>query len=460
MLKDKAKQFHIYLPIETKGREYLSKLYLTTHLAREKYDVVIGERGQLYKLSPFLKPGVFIEKSIGFTGLNKFKKLKSLGNCILAWDEEGLVFHPEVYKFSLRDELIKLCDVFFAWGENHKKVLEKYFRGKDVDLILCGNPRVDIIPYLKPRKDVEKPMILFNDNFGPYNHYHGYDHYKKRIETYVYGRPNKSEIDKEKVEKIIMEEVKIKKILFNIFIDAIRKTSKFFPDANIVVRPHPSSNVDTIQERLNDLENVKVCNEDTVEKWILASDAVVHSGCTTGLQAFMLNKPVFALIDDNHLNPSETLPNLVSDKVKDIDILIKKLESAIEGTYNPECDDLSRHEKIQILQKHIYGIKENQDGKITGRACKIITDYITKNYKSKRSSDSISPTVYFNRLKYFFLLPKILIQLNRIKKNSYRRQKFPGITISEIKKDLSKFSNKKYKVKKMYNDVFQISSME
>jgi hypothetical protein len=59
----------------------------------------------------------------------------------------------------------------------------------------------------------------------------------------------------------------------------------------IVLRPHPSENHDTWREWAAPY-GMRVVYEGTANEWMLASDAILHTGCTTGIESVLLDRPV------------------------------------------------------------------------------------------------------------------------------------------------------------------------
>lgn len=68
--------------------------------------------------------------------------------------------------------------------------------------------------------------------------------------------------------------------------------SKQFSDYTIIVRPHPSELIDTWIDAANGLDNVKVIREGAVGPWIQGSEFIIHNGCTTAIESYLLEKPV------------------------------------------------------------------------------------------------------------------------------------------------------------------------
>ena len=91
--------------------------------------------------------------------------------------------------------------------------------------------------------------------------------------------------------------------------------AKAFPGYTIVVRPHPTENPEIYHDIASDCERVKVTNEGNVVPWLLATRALVHNSCTTGVEAYMMRIPAItyrASIDETYDLGFYRLPNLIS----------------------------------------------------------------------------------------------------------------------------------------------------
>ena len=61
-----------------------------------------------------------------------------------------------------------------------------------------------------------------------------------------------------------------------------------FPDMRIVVRPHPVEKHAAWEEIAARHDNVELAQEGNVLPWLLAARALIHNGCTTGVEAYGL----------------------------------------------------------------------------------------------------------------------------------------------------------------------------
>lgn len=76
------------------------------------------------------------------------------------------------------------------------------------------------------------------------------------------------------------------------FITCIKELYDTFSDYCIVIHPHPSENVSFYAHAFSAFPNAEVTNEGNVLSWIRGSALVIHSNCTTGIEAALAHRPV------------------------------------------------------------------------------------------------------------------------------------------------------------------------
>jgi hypothetical protein len=84
----------------------------------------------------------------------------------------------------------------------------------------------------------------------------------------------------------------------------------------IVVRPHPSEKHDTWREWARPHERIEIIYEGSANSWMLAADAILHTGCTTGIEGVLLDHPVLSFTPEpghDLLNQSDAVSIQVND---------------------------------------------------------------------------------------------------------------------------------------------------
>jgi hypothetical protein len=124
------------------------------------------------------------------------------------------------------------------------------------------------------------------------------------------------------------------------------------PDHRLVIRPHPSEDHGAWRALAAGHGNITITNENAVAPWLLAAEAVIHNGCTTGLEAYLLGRPVICYQPVTHPLYDLELPNGVSDSVTDVQGLIELTTSILNGRRANGMDE----QKRQLLRHYIAGI--------------------------------------------------------------------------------------------------------
>ena len=104
------------------------------------------------------------------------------------------------------------------------------------------------------------------------------------------------------------------------FLEAIPKLARKFPDTTIIIRPHPVENKSVYDQLASRFDNLKVVQEGNVIPWIRAAAAVIHNGCTTGIEAYLSDKPALAYVpvEDVRYGYDALIPNELSFQCQDI----------------------------------------------------------------------------------------------------------------------------------------------
>jgi hypothetical protein len=163
--------------------------------------------------------------------------------------------------------------------------------------------------------------------------------------------------------------------------------------------------------------------------------AVIHSGCTTGIQSFIIGAPTFAIVDRDADTPGEQLPNAVSHRYEDINALVKKLIGHVKGRDCRE-DPQDRKTKYEMLAHYVASLSIHSDGAISSAASERIAEEIAQiaSNESRAAASRMRPFLSVIKDAY-----GVLSMLLNTRPDPYLNQKFPGITDNEIRKDLADF---------------------
>jgi hypothetical protein len=109
-----------------------------------------------------------------------------------------------------------------------------------------------------------------------------------------------------------------------------------FPQHRVVLRPHPGEQLRLWRDVAQTLPHVTVIREGAAAPWILASEALIHTNCTTGVEAFALGKPAICLRPAEPPEMDIYVAPLVNPIVKSVAGCLDLLQNVASGTAPPQ----------------------------------------------------------------------------------------------------------------------------
>lgn len=295
---------NIIFPIETIMRELDYRLALAVRLVQPKHRIFIGHTIHTYRLMEQMRSGVFFGKHVFHPWKNDagplaYHMAKSRGFSVIHFSEEGAVFmgDDESSRADLdrqfNPQVLEGEDYIATWGDwqrDHYKSKEPACRD---NIRTIGHPRFDLYRpeyrelYDDARQDILRrfgKFVLFNTNFGLALHPQGHDFVFSPAEGYISN-------DDVVRERFVAQWSRICQTV-PAYIELIHRLSIRRKDINFVIRPHPSDDTELLKAAFKGVPNVHIIREGIVAPWILASQLMVHDGCTTGMEGYLLDKPV------------------------------------------------------------------------------------------------------------------------------------------------------------------------
>jgi surface carbohydrate biosynthesis protein len=282
------------LPCETKSREFESKLLLACVLAERGWRCIVGSRNDIHLQLHRFPQSTYVGKDIRFSSAKILRILRLLGHRFVAMDEEAqFYFSREDYRNKRVDDYVfSRAEALFAWGPDNALAWQEAKSYSGAPIYITGNGRIDL---LRPefaklyaarvdalRKTYGK-FVLFNTNFGSINHF------LTNLSTNA-AENETSSVSRAHDNGYLLHRRRI----LNAFAEVMPELAQQFPDTNFVLRPHPGESVESWEKILSGCKNFFVKKEDSVIPWLLAADVLVHNGCTTGLEAYVLRRPVIS----------------------------------------------------------------------------------------------------------------------------------------------------------------------
>jgi surface carbohydrate biosynthesis protein len=436
----------LLIPIENQVRELDPKLLLACIAAERGFPSVLGSRREMdLRISSFPR-GIYLSKSVKSGNGRMFKVLRKLGHEVVAWDEEALVHLPEEIYYSRRlsPSALESVSALFAWGEENAEMWRRYPHfPRDLPIHLTGNPRVDLLrPEMLGFYDQEvarirkthEDFILVNTNF---NHVNAFSPGQNLFQsTQVSGDMAEFGEAARGMTRAYAEGLRDhKQAVMEDFKNMIPALERAFPDRAIVVRPHPTENPAVYLEAASRCRRVRVTNEGNVVPWLLAAKVLVHNGCTTGVEAYIVGVPAVsyrATVDERYDDGFYRLPNRVSHQCFDFESLRETLTQVFKG----ELGAAGGKERRAIVDRYLSG----REGLLAcERIVSVLEGLATVPSRFRKPSFHERWQGWFQaslrslKKRYSATLP------GSINQPAFQKHRYPGVSVEDIRDCVRRF---------------------
>jgi surface carbohydrate biosynthesis protein len=296
----------ILIPVEVQVRDLMGRLLIATIAAARGYRVLIGHDRVIRRLAAHLPKGILLDKGLGMTGDRKVARYHRLGYRIACIDEEmtGIYPNPDYFlKTRLSADTLAKADRWFTISDMARDLALRQYPEFADRFVTTGLPRTDIWKprfhelYAAEREALRRRhgrFILFCSNFGAIVHARKGAFVANQLSRHAKGYAQAGNYNT-RVERQLMANLEA-------FIALLPKLTKWFPDRKLVVRPHPVESREFWKSALACAPGVEVIGDGLATPMILASDALVHHGCMTGLEAEIMGVPqaMYAPHPDEH----------------------------------------------------------------------------------------------------------------------------------------------------------------
>ena len=454
------------IPIESQVRELDAKLLLACCAAERGFPVIVGSRAFVHFMAGATPRGVYLAKSMRSLSGSMFRLLRMLGHEIMAWEEEALVHPPAsiYHSVHLAPQTISRVAHVFAWGRENLDLLKSYpHLPEQLPVHVSGNPRGDLLRsdlrgYFtdEARQLISRygDFILVNTNFSAVNPY------IPEIGLFQPGNGNKpdrfGQMAKGMTREFAQGFFRHKQATLKEFLTLIPQLEQAFPEVTIVVRPHPGEKFDIYHALAAKCRRVRVANAGNVIPWLLACKALVHNGCTTGLEAYLLRVPAIACLasmDELYDYDFQGLPNRLSHQA----FSLAECERAIRGVLTCELGAAAGRERQELVDYYVSA----QDGPL---ACERIVDVLEES-GYLHDSPPASPFPEYVLARVLTRVKAALTQLYMRRpgpnRAAYHDHRFPELGVADLESRVSRFANllnrfRNIRVKKHSRHIFRI----
>ena len=296
----------------------------------------------------------------------------------------------ESYLPGVTQNSIKWCGKIHYWCDLQKQLMLSCIRRDLRDdiqekMVHQLNSRLEIltsgkIQYFQRRSQAIKEFfgeyILIADNYGTKSFgsktpvdpklYLGNDSTDKRIREI------------EGVMQALDQEAKI-------FTQLIKRLVTDNPNLLFILRPHPVSSISEWNKLLGDHRNLYIIYKDSADPWIMNAKYLIHSGCTTGIQARFARKRSLDISSLIKTTETASLSTLLSREIKSYEELVatikdKNISCEAKDVYS-DAQKAANHINMQIPANLRFGEAETIQPLIN--RCKSIHD----NYKQYNATD-------------------------------------------------------------------------
>ena len=293
----------VYLPLEIKHRELPSRLLIAAHMLAAGKPVIIGNHWSMTDAANLaaLPPGAFLFKTCNKIQGAVMTDAKAAGHFVASTDEEVLVFNEDTgFTLAFSDMAAAALDLFFAQDKNHEAALARRFQTLRVEVV--GNVRADLmrikggdtLTQTDPRIPALRPYLLFNMNYASINSIWN-DGNALNVgvaeETGAFDGP-----DREARKKVFFDTVEWERGNHDAMLELLGWAVRSIKGLRFVIRPHPGERPDYWRQVTAGTMNTDVITDSDPHPWIAHAVLVVHTGCTTGLEATLMKRPALNLL--------------------------------------------------------------------------------------------------------------------------------------------------------------------
>ena len=151
----------------------------------------------------------------------------------------------------------------------------------------------------------------------------------------------------------------IETVARNKFSDLVLKLAENNPQVNFVFRPHPVLDPRYWCNKFASIKNISVVEKGSIHAWIYGADFTIHSGCTTGLEAYGAD---VATIDVSSLIPPRinSIQSSLIGQSATKDLTFSQLNEMLKSHSMSEIQNISKsHKDMQLKEASNFPIETN-----------------------------------------------------------------------------------------------------
>lgn len=327
----------LYFLVEETSRELASRVLLATVAANGGFTSYIAPQWFAWEHFDRMPAGVVLFKGNNGAQAAQMIAARAAGHRVAAIEEEilGVANAGEILRL-FHPSNVGACELFILQGAHTREVLLSRFPEVEPQTVVTGNPRTDLLrspfdnhtrAYATYLRRTHGDYILINTNLASINPRveDTISYYELCMRVGVIDPANADDHDQffkwcnwERQNMALLTEV----------IAACRASSSV---PKIIIRPHPSENIDKWRQAYPGDEKVSVIREGDHTAWTAGARLLLHTGCTTGVEAMLLGTPTLTLqggVSDWHRTHTSNLVNMAAGS---LEAATTKIEAFFQG---------------------------------------------------------------------------------------------------------------------------------
>lgn len=432
---------NIYLHTEISSRELDSKILLAILAAARGHQVIVSDIEAIEKgiCRGKLDPGIFHTKSLtpGDSKIARHQDVIDNGSLVTSIDEESCLDtrgYDKFAKIRYSERSIDQSSAVFGWGPEDVESLRRIYPKHSSKIHMTGSPRADLWKpifsdyWRVPQGAPTRPFLLIPSKMGYANEIKSF---YEIIKIFKSGGYLKRDPDLLKYTFGNISENYRKMFAFT---EAIKYIANNNNDSfDIVLRPHPVENIETWKILLEDIPNVYVIREGSINPWINSAFAVMHNSCTSAIEATVFKKPVVTYIPFEQKYNTE-LPNELGHCAKSLDELSNKINNIFKSIKS-ESENKNFGPLPQILTNKIYFDKNE----LAASKMIKIWEGLASDYLLQSTFNLKKFYLFLKVMKFRGIIGKILrgFSIGKFGPNK-KNHKFPPLNKNEVYKKFNK----------------------
>ena len=428
----------IFLTIEVKSRELISKLFFILSNINQKFFFIIGDKKAIERATNYFGKGIYFYKSINDNDTKHIQRIKKKGNLYVSLDEEGgyALSNDDIYlsflKYRSNSKNVELVDRVYTWGSFDHRIWSKKYSNFKKKFKKTGAPRLDLWRSDVYKNYFDKDIKKINRKHGsfifiPSSFYSSDRDLRKAIS-------NSKKLKKSQTTLSLKRRIDAQKYNYSIFknfLQMVKKLSLDFPKENIIIKPHPSEDISNWKSQINFVKykNIIVEDEFDITAYIAASKCVIFNSSIAGAQAVIMGKRAISYGDVKKDKSLRNFSNFCTKQAKNYKVLKNELKKI-----NNRDNYRNKNQNIKYIKQRLHLTSKSSSKLIIEDIKELILKNNIKNNLNLEKVKFLS--VFFLFWDYFLLflskIKNLFFKRNFSNIGDYIRKMGSGINKNEI----------------------------